>query len=387
MTMEEWMPLIGITVSAFIFNTSEFMPVGLLTDIADTFSLTEASAGMLITVYAWFVMLLSLPLMLVFCKTDLRKLLLGTLALFCGGQVLSCISTGYGMLMLSRIAVAAAHAVFWSIASPAAVRVVAPEHRSLALSTIVTGTSVAMICGLPLGRLLGIYAGWRVTFLCVGVISFVIMIYLALIFPKLPPEGSFSVRQLPGVFRNRALTGIYILTFMLAGAHYIAYSYIEPFLKQIAGLSDSLVTVVLTVFGAAGIIGSILFSRFYDRTRFVFMKCILIGIAAAQLLLMAASASFITSAIVCALWGMAITAFNVTFQAETIKAASAEGSTVAMSIYSGIYNLGISVGTWVGGLVCTYVSISYIGIAGGITACAAFIFCSLYLISHLKFDN
>ena len=102
---------------------------------------------------------------------------------------------------------------------------------------------------------------------------------------------------------------------------------------------------------------------------------------------MAASASFITSAIVCALWGMAITAFNVTFQAETIKAASAEGSTVAMSIYSGIYNLGISVGTWVGGLVCTYVSISYIGIAGGITACAAFIFCSLYLISHLKSDN
>ena len=294
--MKEWMPLIGITVSAFIFNTSEFMPVGLLTDIADTFSLTEASAGMLITVYAWFVMLLSLPLMLVFCKTDLRKLLLGTLALFCGGQVLSCISTGYGMLMLSRIAVAAAHAVFWSIASPAAVRVVAPEHRSLALSTIVTGTSVA----LPLGRLLGIYAGWRVTFLCVGAISFVIMIYLALIFPKLPPEGSFSIRQLPGVFRNRALTGIYILTFMLAGAHYIAYSYIEPFLKQIAGLSDSLVTVVLTVFGAAGIIGSILFSRFYDRTRFVFMKCILIGIAAAQLLLMAASASFITSAIVCA---------------------------------------------------------------------------------------
>ena len=361
--MKEWMPLIGITVSAFIFNTSEFMPVGLLTDIADTFSLTEASAGMLITVYAWFVMLLSLPLMLVFCKTDLRKLLLGTLALFCGGQVLSCISAGYGMLMLSRIAVAAAHAVFWSIASPAAVRVVAPEHRSLALSTIVTGTSVAMICGLPLGRL------------------------LALIFPKLPPEGSFSVKQLPGVFRNRALTGIYILTFMLAGAHYIGYSYIEPFLKQIAGLSDSRVTVVLTVFGAAGIIGSMLFSRFYDRTRFVFMKCILIGIAAAQLLLMEASASFITSAIVCALWGMAITAFNVTFQAETIKAASAEESTVAMSIYSGIYNLGISVGTWIGGLVCTYVSISYIGIAGGITACAAFIFCSLHLISHLKSDN
>ena len=384
MTMQEWLPLIGITVAAFIFNTSEFMPVGLLTDIADTFSLTEASAGMLITVYAWFVMLLSLPLMLVFCRTDLRRLLIGTLALFCGCQVLSCVSTGYGMLMLSRIGVAAAHAVFWSIASPAAVRVVAPEHRSLALSTIVTGTSVAMICGLPLGRMLGIYAGWRVTFLCVAVISFAVMVYLALIFPKLPPEGAFSVKQLPSVFRNRALTGIYILTFMLAGAHYVGYSYIEPFLKQTAGLSDSRVTVVLTVFGAAGIIGSMLFSRFYDRTRFVFMKCILLGVAAAQLLLKPVSGSFAASMLICALWGMAITAFNVTFQAETIKAASPQESTVAMSIYSGIYNLGISAGTWVGGLVCTYVSISDIGFTGGAAACAALAFCSLYLVSRLR---
>ena len=64
MTLKEWLPLLGITVSAFIFNTSEFMPIGLLTDIADSFHITEAHAGVLITVYSWIVMLLSLPLML-----------------------------------------------------------------------------------------------------------------------------------------------------------------------------------------------------------------------------------------------------------------------------------------------------------------------------------
>ncbi len=81
MTLKEWLPLLGITVSAFIFNTSEFMPIGLLTDIADSFHITEAHAGVLITVYSWIVMLLSLPLMLLLNKIDFKRLLLGTIAL------------------------------------------------------------------------------------------------------------------------------------------------------------------------------------------------------------------------------------------------------------------------------------------------------------------
>ena len=74
MTLKEWLPLLGITVSAFIFNTSEFMPIGLLTDIADSFHITEAHAGVLITVYSWIVMLLSLPLMLLLNKIDFKRL-------------------------------------------------------------------------------------------------------------------------------------------------------------------------------------------------------------------------------------------------------------------------------------------------------------------------
>ena len=70
MTSKERLPLIGMTVSAFIFNTSEFMPIGLLTDIAKSFSISEAKAGMLITVYSWIVMLLSLPLMLLVSKIE-----------------------------------------------------------------------------------------------------------------------------------------------------------------------------------------------------------------------------------------------------------------------------------------------------------------------------
>ena len=142
------------------------MPIGLLTDISNEFHMTEAQAGVMITAYSWTVTLLSLPLMLLVCRIQPKKLLLGTLSVFAVCQVLSVISSGFTFLVLSRIGVACAHSIFWAIASPVAVRVVAKEHQSKALSAIITGTSIAMVIGMPLGRMIGLQIGWRMTFLC-----------------------------------------------------------------------------------------------------------------------------------------------------------------------------------------------------------------------------
>ena len=112
--MRFWVPLVGMTLSTFVFNTSEFMPIGLLTDIAADFNMTESAAGMLISVYAWAVMILSLPLMLCVTKVPPKRLLLGVIVLFGICQLLSAASVNFWMLMAARIGVAAAHAVFWS---------------------------------------------------------------------------------------------------------------------------------------------------------------------------------------------------------------------------------------------------------------------------------
>lgn len=88
------------------FNTSEFMPIGLLTDIAADFRMTEAQAGMLITIYAYVVMLMSLPLMIAASRYPLRKLLLATISLFAVSHVASAFATGFWTLLLSRIGVA-----------------------------------------------------------------------------------------------------------------------------------------------------------------------------------------------------------------------------------------------------------------------------------------
>ena len=98
-SLKQWLPLIGLACCSFVFNTSEFMPIGLLTDIAASFSLTEAQAGIMISVYAWGVMLLSLPLMVFASRFEFKRMLLGVLAVFSLGQFLSAVAPTYPILV------------------------------------------------------------------------------------------------------------------------------------------------------------------------------------------------------------------------------------------------------------------------------------------------
>ena len=325
--------------------------------------------------------------MLLVYKMEYRKLLLCTLALFIISHVLSAVSTGYAFLMASRIGVACSHAVFWSIASPLAVRIVPEEHRSLALSMIVTGTSIAMIVGLPLGRIIGLHIGWRMAFLSIAIAAFIIFVYLTAVFPKVPSRNTFSLRRLPVLLKNRILIGIYFLALVMATAHYTGYSYIEPFLEQVAGLKESWITFTLVAFGASGILGSILFSRYYDRFPYKFIGTVTVGVAVSLMLLYVSSLNHYTVILLCVCWGMFITAFNVVFQAEIIKHTSKDTTAIAMSVFSGIYNMGIGCGALFGGAVCTYLSFSEIGYVGGILAIAASVYCIKRLLRLLKKDT
>lgn len=371
-----WLPLIGLTFAVFVFNTSEFMPIGLLTDIATDLNISEARAGLLISVYAWVVAIMSLPLMIMVSKMELKRLLLSIIALFVVSHVASAFAEGYYTLMLSRIGVACSHAIFWSIAPPLAVRTVPDGKRALGLSTIATGSSVAMVVGLPLGRVVGLYVGWRMTFLSIAIISALIFIFIAVVFPKLQSRGKFAFKQLPALLHNRVLVGVFIMSVLFATAHYTGYSYIEPFLGKVASMSPDVVTLVLIVFGASGMLGSIAFSKYYMANRRRFMLVMTLGPALCLLLLQVAAASLLSVVSVCIMWGAMATAFNIAFQDNTIRFAPENATSIGMSIFSGIFNLGIGSGAYVGGLVVSHLSIDYIGYAGGIIGLIA----TLYLV-------
>lgn len=382
--LRQYIAVLGITIAAFIFNTSEFMPIGLLSDIASNFQQTEAETGIMITAYAWVVAVLSLPLMLMVTKMELKKLLIATITLFCIGQIVSGSAVNFIMLLAGRICVACAHSIFWSIAAPIAVQLVSKEHRSMALSMVATGTSVAMIFGLPLGRMIGLYLGWRMTFMMIAGTAFLTMVYLFFVFPCLTNQSTFSIDELPNLLKNPVLISIYVLTALTATAYYTGYSYIEPFLSQVAHISDHWITMILTIFGVSGLLGSFLFSTFYDHYRFRFIRFSFTALAIALLLLQTAAVNFYTMIALCILWGIASMSFNITLQSEVMQCVPIRANAVAMSMYSGIFNLGIGSGTWFGGYVTTHYTIGDIGYAGGGIAVIAVIYCLFQVITQVK---
>lgn len=384
MTLGNWLSLLGLTFATFIFNTSEFVPIGLLTDIKDDFGLTEASVGMLISLYAWSVMILSLPLMLLVSKMEMKRLMLWLLGFFTAFQFLSYFSTSFVMLICSRLGVACTHAVFWAVISPIAVRIVPDRFRSIALSMVVTGSSIAMILGMPLGRIIGLHVGWRMTFLSIGVFSALTFLYIAWRLPKVPSGGGFSPKKLPELLRHKGIMGLYLFTLLISSAYYLPYSYIEPFLKQVSLMPDGWVTAALMVFGAAGLLGSIAFSKYYNRNRKLFITVNVAAMAICLLLLYPMSSGLIPVIVLLAVWGATATAYNVAMQSNIILVTTPESTPVAMSIFSGIFNLGIGSGAFFGGTICTNFSIAYIGFAGGLLAIAALIYWAARLGNRIE---
>ena len=378
-----WLLLTVLAFTAFIFNTTEFVPIGLLTDIAADFGMSEARASLLITVYAWFVAVMSLPLMLAVGRYDFRKILLAVIALFIVSHAVSAVSTNFAMLVASRLGVACAHAVFWSIMSPLAVHIAPEGKREAALGMIITGTSLAMIVGMPMGRVIGLHLGWRVTFGCVGAAALLAFVLLALMFPPVPNRQNASVKSLPALLGRPVLTGIYVFTFLAVTAHYTGYSYIEPFMKQVAGMSDGLTTLTLMLFGIAGVGSSVMFSRYYGRRRGAFFMFVLAGVPAALLLMRPAAQGVYVAIAFCVAWGLVFMMFNLITEFETIRH-SPEATTVAVSVYSSIFNIGIGCGAFVGGMVVDYCSISAIGYVGGAVALVAMLFALKRLLPAFK---
>ena len=381
--IKKWLPVISLTLSTFIFNTSEFIPIGLLTSIADDFAITESKAGLLITIYAWVVALASLPLMMAFAKTENKKLMLSLVALFTASHILSGFSNSYVMLMISRIGVACSHAVFWSIVTPLAVHVAPEGHRSTALSMIITGSSIAMIVGLPLGRAVGLMVGWRVTFLLIAILSAIVLCLLVAFLPKVPSDNNISLKTLPTLVSTPALLCIFVMTALTITGHFTAYSYIEPFLGQAAGFTNGEITMVLSAFGVIGIIVSVLFSKYYDRHQFAFLRVAVLGICICTLLLGISSGNSFIMVCTCLLWGLSINCFNISLQSCIIDY-SPFGTAIAMSIYSGIYNVGIGAGALVGGIVCSHIGIPFVGYVGGAVSLVSALFFLLTVTPVLK---
>lgn len=378
-----WIRVLALSVAAFVFNTTEFVPVALLSDIAESFHMTVAHTGLMITIYAWVVAVMSLPLMLMTGKFERRKLLGCIFVIFILSHILCGIAWNFEVLIVARIGIALSHAVFWSITASLAIRVAPAGKKAQALGLLATGTALATVLGLPLGRVIGQWMGWRVTFLCIGVLALLTMIALLRFLPRLPSEHSGSLKSLPIIFKRPALIGVFVLITVVITAHFTAYSYIEPFVRDVALQSQNFATVLLLIFGGAGIFGSVLFSRYSSCFTLTFLPASIILITLCLALFMPLSGDVWTLIGICVLWGIAIMCISLGIQVKVLDLAP-DATDVAMSIFSGLYNIGIGAGALLGNQVITHMGMTNIGYVGAIISILALAWC---LFIYLRYTS
>ena len=347
--LRPWLPTLSLGCAAFIFITSEFMPIGILTEIASRFSKSHAQTGLLITVYAWAVALLSIPLTMVAARVNRRPLMLTLFGIFVAGQGLCALSVNFQMLLLSRLLIACAHALFWSVVIPLAIRFAPADKGQHAMAIIATGATLGTVLGVPAGTLLGQLAGWRCSFAAMGLCALAIELILYRALPTAPSRNAGGLGSLRTLLGRRTLMLCFLMTAIFMTGHFALYTYISPFLQTVGGLRKERVATVLLVFGCAGLAGSFLAPRLLRDWLKPSAYGSIFVVSLCLALIRPAAPSYPATLALMFIWSMGCMIFGLLVQ-HLVLSFAPEAADVAMAGNSAIFNVGIGTGALIGGL-------------------------------------
>lgn len=368
--LQSWLAVASIAVGTFAMVTTEFLPIGLLTDIAKSLGVSDGTAGLMVTTPGIVATFAAPAWILAAGKLDRRNVLWTLTVLLIASNVIAALAPSFSILLAGRVLVGICIGGFWTFAMALGRRLVPEESGGRATSIVAVGVSLATVCGVPAATLLGSIAGWRVVFGATAGLAGLVLLAQMTLLPRLPATQAIRAGQLLGLLRIRNARVGLIAVLFTAGGHFAAYTYLKPFLQQVPVMDEKMITAVLFAYGAAGFFGTF-FGEFASgrsvRSAYA-MTALLLGVV---LVLSPAFGSNRTAATVLAtLWGLAFGAVPIVVQAWIYKAAPADfesGSALLVSTFQ----IAIASGALLGGRIVDGFSVSGALLAGGLLTFAA----------------
>ncbi|MGL6429970.1 MULTISPECIES: MFS transporter [Aeromonas] len=356
--------LFALTLSAFAIGTTEFVIVGLIPTIAEQLNVSLPSAGLLVSLYALGVAIGAPVLTALTGKLPRKWLLVGLMALFTVGNLLAWQAPGYESLIVSRILTGLAHGVFFSVGSTIATGLVAKEKAASAIAIMFSGLTVALVTGVPLGTWIGQVFGWRETFLVVSLLGLVAMVGSMLLVPgNLPKGAASSVREQLSVLTRKPLLLVYAKTALGYGGAFTAFTFLAPILQQVSGFSAGAVSLILLVYGVSVAVGNIWGGKLADRMGpLPALKLLFAGLALVLLVLTFTAPHPVLAVLTVLVWGAF--AFGNVPGLQVLVVKQAERHTPnAVDVASGLniaaFNVGIALGSVVGGFVVEHLGLMH----------------------------
>ncbi|MFM9442908.1 MFS transporter [Streptomyces acidiscabies] len=341
--------LVALALGGFGIGLTEFLIAGLLPQVAADFAVSEAAAGRLISGYALSVAVGAIALTAATARLPRKQVLVGLVALFVIGNLLSAVASDYGVMMLGRIVAALCHGSFFGIGSLVARALVVPEKKSQAVAVMFAGLTVANVLGVPFGALVGERWGWRAAFWAVTVIGVLALAGIAALVPATAsPPASWGPREQFLAFRSSQVWLTLAATALSYGGMFGAFSYIAYTFTEVGGFSSADVAWLLMVYGVGLVVGNLVGGRAADRDRDRALVWALAGLAVTLAVFGVLAGSEGASVVLVFLMG--VTGFASVPGMITRVTDQAGGAALAASANVSASNVGNALGAWLGGV-------------------------------------
>ncbi|MEU4194351.1 Cmx/CmrA family chloramphenicol efflux MFS transporter [Kribbella sp. NPDC026611] len=357
-------------LSIFAQGTSELMLAGLLPELSTDLHVSIPQAGLLISAFA-VGMLLGAPILVVLTlRWSRRTALLLFLAVFALMHVAGALTTSYTVLLATRIIGAFVYAGFWSVAAVTVVALVPSTSRARAMSIVTGGLTIATIVGLPLGTVLGQHLGWQSAFWTVAALCVLAMSGVLATVPAEKPDPATAPRLSAElkVLVNARLWLAFGTTALVTATILVVFSYLAPLLTRSTGLSAGAVPAVLALYGLGSFIGITVGGRFADALPFHTLFISITGLIALSAALALTATTPVLAILVISLLGGFGFAANPALNARVFSLAG-DAPTLATATNFSAFNVGITVGPWLGGLAIDagagYPTLGWIAVATG----------------------
>jgi DHA1 family inner membrane transport protein len=259
------MPIVILALAAFVIVTTEFLIVGLLPALARDLSVSIATAGQLVTVFAVVVMVCGPFLTARLANVDRKRLFIAILALFAVSNAVAAMASQFWILAVARLVPALALPVFWGTASETAADIAGPGKSGRAVATVYLGISAAMLFGIPLGTLAADAIGWRGAFGLLAGLSLVVAILMYASMPAVRATRAVAMADQVSILKSRFFLANVALSILVFTAMFTGYTYLAEMLEKSAGIAPSRVGWWLMGFGAVGLAGNWLGGRWVDK--------------------------------------------------------------------------------------------------------------------------
>lgn len=362
-----------LALGAFLTGTAEFVVSGILEIISSDLDVSISVAGQLITIYSLSYAIGALILVIITSNFARKKVLISSLIIFLIGNIIAFFSFNYVILMLSRVVMAISGGLFIVVATNYASNLAKPGKRGSAMAMVITGFTISLALGVPIGTFIAAHIDWHNIFLILGVITLFNIILLTKYLPKLDGETPMPIKeQLLLLKDKRLLSGLFITVFWILGYTFV-FAYISPILSSYADFSIEMISISLLILGVSAFIGS----RFggYAVDRWGFSRTIYLSLvihSTALFVLTFTIFSTIGTFITIIIWATA--AWTTTpakqYYLTSLKPQSSE---IIISFDTTIMNIGMTLGAGLGGLVIEYSSVFNLIWLGGLMVLAALI--------------